>query len=287
MSKNFAKNAEDRSLFLIHNVTDVDKRKGDRADTRPIRNARMIDINRILPDPNQPRKTFNQEAIESLAESIDELGGIIDPLTVEYVQKDDIFRIISGERRYRAAGMVGVRILPCIIKEVDDEKRFLLQFIANLQREDISPLEEAAGIRHLVEKYGYSRHKIASLFNKSKSYISQILGLERLSEDAQRKVQTSELSKEVQIQASRETDPKKQMEILNKASEEGKTINQIRKEKKNQSSNSRKFFKWQWKPNNSFFKITIQFFHDRDADKESELVRRALQEAIIQIDNPK
>lgn len=110
MSKNFAKNAEDRSLFLIHNVTDVDERKGDRADTRPIRTARMIDINRIHPDPNQPRKTFNQEAIESLAESIDELGGIIDPLTVEYVQKDDIFRIISGERRYRAAGMVGVRI---------------------------------------------------------------------------------------------------------------------------------------------------------------------------------
>jgi hypothetical protein len=77
------------------------------------------------------------------------------------------------------------------------------------------------------------------------------------------------------------------MEILNKASEEGKTVNQIRKEKKSQSSNSQKFFKWQWKPNNDFFKITIQFFHNHDADKESELVRRALQETIIQIDNPK
>lgn len=285
MSKNFAKNAEERSLFLIHNAADVDERKGDRANTKPFRAARMIEISRIRPDPNQPRKTFNQETIESLAESIKELGGIIDPLTVEYVQEDDIFRVISGERRYRAAGMVGLRMLPCIIKEVDDEKRFLLQFIANLQREDITPLEEAAGIRHIIEQYGYSRHKIACLFNKSKSYISQILGLERLSEDAKQKVQTSELSKEIQIQASRVKDPEKQMDILNKASEEGKTVKQIREEEKDQTSNSRKFHKWLWKPNNRLFKITIQFFREHDVNKESELVRKALKEAIIQIDN--
>ena len=72
--------------------------------------------------------------------------------------------------------------------EVDDEKRFLLQFIANLQREDISPLEEATGIRQIIEQYGYPQHKIARLFNKSKSYISQILGLERLSERTVRRV---------------------------------------------------------------------------------------------------
>jgi ParB family chromosome partitioning protein len=285
MPKNFTKNAENRSLFLIHNVTDGVERKGDRADTSPFRAARMIDIKRVQSDPNQPRKTFNQEAIESLAESIKELGGIIDPLTVEYVEDDDFFRIISGERRYRAAGMVGLRMLPCIIKEVDDEKRFLLQFIANLQREDIAPLEEAAGIRHIIEQYGYPQQKIACLFNRSKSYISQILGLERLSENAKQKVQTSELPKEVQIQASREKDPMKQMEILNKASEEGKTVKQIRKEKKDPISNCQKFRKWHWKPHSKFFKITIQFFREHDVDKESKLVRAALQEAIIQIDN--
>jgi len=291
MPKSFEKNAEDRSLFLVHTVTD-DDRKGERADTSPFRAARMIDIRRIHPDPNQPRKTFNQESIESLAESIKELGGIIDPLTVEYVEDDDIFRIISGERRYRAAGMVGLEMLPCIIKDIDDEKRFLLQFIANLQREDITPLEEAAGIRHLVEKYGYTQQKIANLFNKSKSYISQILGLERLSEDAKQKVQTSELSKEVQIQASREKDPEKQMEIINKASEERKTIRQIRKEEKDHDSTkelkdpiskSRKFREWNWKPNNAHFNITIRFNQEHDENKKSELVRGALQEAMIQI----
>jgi ParB family chromosome partitioning protein len=285
MSKNFVKNAEERSLFLIHNATDVDERKGDRADTTPFRAARMINIKRIRPDPDQPRKTFNQETIESLAESIKEIGGIIDPLTVEYIEDDDIFRIISGERRFRAAGIVGLETLPCIIKEVDDEKRFLLQFIANLQREDISPLEEATGIRQIIEQYGYPQHKIARLFNKSKSYISQILGLERLSEDAKQKVQTSELSKEVQIQASREKDPMKQMEILNKASEEGKTVKQIREEEKKEVSNCRKFSKWHWKPNHGHFNITIRFKKEHDVDKKSELVCRALQEAIIQFDN--
>ena len=104
------------------------------------------------------------------------------------------------------------------------------------------------------------------------------------SEDAKQKVQTSELSKEVQIQASREKDPMKQMEILNKASEEGKTVKQIREEEKNEVSNCRKLRKWHWKPNNGLFKITIQFFREHDVDKESELVRGALQEAIIQID---
>jgi len=281
MSKNFAKSAEDRSLFLINtSANDDGRRKGERTDTSPFRAARMIDIKRIQPDPNQPRKTFNQESIESLAESIKELGGIIDPLTVEYVDDDDIFRIISGERRYRAAGIVGPKMLPCIIKEVDDEKRFLLQFIANLQREDITPLEEATGIRHLVEKYGYTQQKIASLFNKSKSYISQILGLERLSEDAKQKVQTAELSKEVQIQASREKDPEKQMEIINKASKEGKTIRQIRKEEKDPISNSRKFREWNWKPKKRFFNITIRFRQENDENKKSELVRGALQEAM-------
>jgi len=288
MPKNYAKNAEDRSVFLVPSNSDSDAiKKGDRTDTSPFRAARMIDIKRIHPDPNQPRKTFNQESIESLAESIKEIGGIIDPLTVEYVEEDDIFRIISGERRYRAAGMVGLEMLPCIIKEIDDEKRFLLQFVANLQREDITPLEEAAGIRHIIEQYGYPQQKIARLFNKSKSYISQILGLERLSEDAKKKVQTSELSKEVQIQASREKDSMKQMEILKKASEEGKTVKQIRREEKDPISNSRKFRAWHWKPNIGHFKITIRFQREHDEDKKSELVRGALQEAIIQIDKSK
>lgn len=295
MSKNFAKSAEDQSLFLIHTATDEDEnRKGERADTSPLRVARTIDIRRIQPDPNQPRKTFNQETLASLAESIKELGGIIDPITVEYIEKNDCFRIISGERRYRAAMIAGVEKLPCIIKEVDDEKRFLMQFIANLQREDITALEEAAGIRHLIENCGYTQQKVAMLFNKSKSHISQILGLERLSEDAKGIVQTSELSTEVQIQASRERDPKKQIEILNKASEEGKTIKQIRKEvkgvdptkkKKIPPSDNRQFREWSWRPKDGRFDLTIQFSHEHEEEKKISLIRESLKEALANLVN--
>jgi len=234
MPKTYAKNAEDRSIFLVpSNSTSDEGKKGDRADTSPFRSARMIDIDRIQPDPNQPRKTFVQETLESLAASIEEVGGIIDPLTVEYAENDDCFRIISGERRYRAAKIIGLDRLPCIVKEVNDKTRFIMQFIANLQREDIPPLEEAAGIKQLMENFSYTQKNIGKLINKSKSYISQILGLDRLSKPAREIVQTSELSKEILIQASREKDPEKQVGILKSASNGNKTVRQLREKQKN------------------------------------------------------
>ena len=148
---------------------------GDRAGTRPLRTARLIEIERIQPDPNQPRKTFVKETLESLAQSIREIGGIIDPITVQFSGNEDCFLIISGERRYRAAKLAGLDTLPCIVKQPDDKTRFLMQFIANIQREDIPPLEEAAAIRRLVQTYGFTQHEIAKLINKSKSYVSQCI----------------------------------------------------------------------------------------------------------------
>jgi len=239
MPKNFTKNAEESSIFLVpSNADSEDVKKGGRADTSPFREARMIDIDRIQPDPTQPRKTFYKVTLKSLAESIKELGGIIDPITVEYIEKKDRFQIISGERRYRAAKIVGLETLPCIVREVDDNKRFLVQFIANLQREDLPPLEETLGIKYLMENYAYTQKNIGKLINKSKSYISQMLGLDRLSKSAREIVQTSELSKEVLIQASREKDPEKQLEILKKANKERKTVRQIRNEQKESGANN-------------------------------------------------
>jgi len=304
MSKNFAQNAEDRSVYLFPTGADAEKtKKGERADTSPFRAARLIDIDRIKPDPNQPRKTFVQKTLESLAESIKELDGIIDPLTVEYDDQDDIFRIISGERRYRAAKMVGLEKLPCIVKEIDDQKRFLIQLIANLQREDIPPLEEAAGIQYLVENYGYSQTKIAKLLNKSRSYVSQILGLDRLSEPAREIVQTSKLSKEVQIHASKEKNPDKQLEILTKASEEKRTVRQIRNEKKESEASKAKalnersnrdgkkettvsetntFSEWRWKSDDNRFEIVIRFNREQveNTGEKMGLIRVSLEEAL-------
>ena len=303
MPKNFTKNAEDRSIFLIPSNSDTDDvKKGERADTSPFRAARMIDINRIQPDPKQPRKTFFKVTLKSLAESIKELGGIIDPLSVEYIDKNDCFQIISGERRFRAAKIVGLDTLPCIVREVDDKKRFLVQFIANLQREDIPPLEETAGIKHLMKNYAYTQKNIGKLINKSKSYISQMLGLDRLSKFAREMVQTSELSKEVLIQASREKDPEKQLEILKKASEERKTVRQIRNEQKEFGANkieelterpnkdkkkeltisgTNTFREWIWEPHDGRFVLTIRFNQEHSENKKTDLIKKSLEEVLI------
>jgi ParB family chromosome partitioning protein len=300
MAKSYLQSAEASSAFLNPVPVEGDKdKKGERVDTTPLREARFIDIERIKPDPNQPRKIFDENALESLAESIRELGEIIDPLTVEYDDQQDFFKIISGERRFRAAKMVGLERLPCILKDVDDKKRILLQLIANLQRENITSLEESAGIRALIEKFSYSQVQIAKIFNKSNSYISQILGLERLTPSAKEIIQTSELSKEVLIQASREKVPEKQVEILKKASSEGQTVKQIRedlildtasfgKDVPNKPDTSVKSFKkWTWSPEDKGFVITIQFKEKQNKAEKAQALRAAIdktQKHLIKID---
>jgi ParB family chromosome partitioning protein len=292
MSKAYKLDLEQRSAFLSPVEPQGQKDKEvQREDTSPLRSARLINIEKIQPDPNQPRKTFEKEKLESLAESIREIGGIIDPLTVTYGEKENVFRIISGERRYRAAKMAGLERLPCIIKADDPKKSLLLQLIANLQREDINPLEESAAIRSLVDRFGYSQANVARILNKSSSYISQILGLEKLAQPAREILQTSEVAKEVQIRASKEKDPEKQSEILKKASE-GKTVRQIRFDLKGAKDpgdildgtadeiGGKKFHKWTWRPEDGRFAITIQFSRKQREDRKIDLIGAALEEAL-------
>ena len=295
MGKSYLQSAEASSAFLNPVPLEGDEyKKGERKDTSPIREARFINIERVKPDPDQPRKKFDQDSLERLAESIRELGEIIDPLTVEYDEQGDIFRIISGERRFRAAKMVGLETLPCLLKEVDDKKRILLQLIANLQRENITPLEETAGIRTLIEKFGYSQTQAAKILNKSKSYVSQTLGLERLTPPAKEIVQTSELSKEALIQASREKDPEKQVKILKKASDEGQTIRQIREDLiegdssnenalKKPDSTHKSFKKWTYKPKHGRFTLNIRFSQEHKGENKIKLVRNSIEETLLNL----
>ena len=200
--------------------------------------------------------------------------------------------------------MVGLKKLPCIVKDMDDKKRLLIQLVANLQREDISALEECAGIRSLIEQFGYSQGHVAKMLNKSKSYISQILGLERLDPSVIERVQTSELPREIQIQASREKDPQKQMEILQKASDEGKTVRQMRagkkpkqeQEKSDQSSKPTPAGEktteteskgppsrtWEWSPDDGSFFITLRFAKEQ-VSTDGQAIKTALKKAYDSI----
>jgi ParB family chromosome partitioning protein len=300
MSKAYRIDLEERSVFLSplqgHNEKDIDSDR-ERNNTSPLRGARLISIERIKPDPDQPRKTFDKAKLESIAESIKEAGGIVDPLTVSYDQGENVFRIISGERRYRAAKMAGQEELPCIVKTVDQKKTLLLQLITNLQRENMTPLEESAGIRSLIEKFDCSQADVARVLNKSPSYICQILGLEKLAQSAREILQTSEVAKEVQIQASKEKDPKRQSDILLKAGEEGRTVRQIRidakaarkseksapgiaAEKNPEEIEGKSFRKWTWRPEDGRFLITIRFSKMQKEGEKTQVVKDALEETL-------
>lgn len=139
-------------------------------------------IEKIHPNPNQPRTHFNETELEELSESIRE-HGILQPLLVR--RKGDEFEIIAGERRYQASKIAGLSELPVIIKDVDDQKMLELALIENLQRSDLNPIEEAKGYRQLIEASGMTQEALSKAVSKSRSAITNSLRLLDLPERVQ------------------------------------------------------------------------------------------------------
>ena len=139
-------------------------------------NAVQIDITRIQPNPNQPRKTVDPEALKELAASVAEKG-ILQPIVVR--RHGDGFVIVAGERRYRAAQLVGLPRLPAMIREATDDEAIEQSLIENLQRENIDPIEESTSFRQLMQAHGYSLRDLAARLHKSHAYIAERLQLTR------------------------------------------------------------------------------------------------------------
>lgn len=150
------------------------KKKQTTEDTEKLH---MIPVEEIYPNPNQPRKVFHKEEIESLALSIKELG-ILQPLTV---RKGKIkWELIAGERRWRAAQKVGLPSVPCIVKEVSEETSSLLALVENIQRQDLDYMEEANALANLISTYGLSQEEVSKKIGKSQSAVANTLRLLRL-----------------------------------------------------------------------------------------------------------
>ena len=132
-------------------------------------NLRTLKITEVEPNREQPRKTFKQEALEELAESI-KTYGIIQPIVV--TKKEGYYSIVAGERRWRAAKLAGLTEVPAIVREDDEQVNKEIALIENIQREDLNPFEKALGIRHLMEKYGMTQEQVAKKLGKSRSSIS-------------------------------------------------------------------------------------------------------------------
>lgn len=133
-----------------------------------------VDINKIAPNPSQPRTIFNEENIEELAESIKH-HGIAQPVLIR--KKGDQYELVAGERRYRACKLLGKDTIPAIIKEISDEDSLQIALIENLQREDISPVEEAKAFLMLLKRFNYTQEELASKIGKSRPAISNAIRL--------------------------------------------------------------------------------------------------------------
>ena len=151
-----------------------------------------LPISQVEPGLNQPRKRFDQETLDDLAESI-RVHGIIQPLTVRRLSTG-YYQIIAGERRWRAAKAAGLQEVPAVIIEADDRKVMELGLIENLQREDLNPAEEARGYRTLMEDYGLTQEQVAQQMGKSRPAITNTLRLLALPDEVMTMVEEGALS---------------------------------------------------------------------------------------------
>ncbi|WP_419555876.1 ParB/RepB/Spo0J family partition protein [Pseudosulfitobacter pseudonitzschiae] len=153
--------------------------------------VRMVPIEQVKPNPDQPRKRFTQDDLDDLAASIAEKG-VIQPLIVR--EKDGGFEIVAGERRWRAAQMAKLHELPVILRDFDDMEVLEVAIIENIQRADLNAIEEAAGYRQLMDKFGHTQEKMAEALGKSRSHIANLLRLLQLPDDVVEMVRKGDLS---------------------------------------------------------------------------------------------
>ncbi len=143
---------------------------------------RELPIEQLMPNPYQPRKTFDATAIAALAASIKERG-VLQPLVVRRsLAKAGMYEIIAGERRWRASQMAQLHHLPAVVKEIDDRQALEIGIIENVQREDLNPLEEAQAYRRLTDEFAYTPESIAEAIGKSRSHVANTLRLLQLPE---------------------------------------------------------------------------------------------------------
>jgi ParB family chromosome partitioning protein len=150
----------------------------------------LLSLNQLTPSPYQPRKVFDEVELSELSASI-KRNGVLQPLLVRKVSEGN-YEIIAGERRWRAAGKAELSEVPVIVKSITDEEAMIVAFVENLQREDLTALEEAEGLEKLSEAMG--QEQIAQMIGKSRSYVANVLRLNKLPEEIKDLLRKNEIS---------------------------------------------------------------------------------------------
>ncbi|WP_416898904.1 MAG: ParB/RepB/Spo0J family partition protein [Minwuia sp.] len=158
------------------------------------RNQRQLSIERMRPGKYQPRRNFNDDEMRSLVESVRHQG-ILQPILVRPVKdQPDMYEIIAGERRWRAAQSVQLHEVPVVVRDLSDDDALQIALIENIQRQDLNPLEEAEGYRRLAEEFGHSQNEIAEAVGKSRSHVANTLRLLTLPEEVSEMVRSGRLT---------------------------------------------------------------------------------------------
>ena len=150
-----------------------------------------INIDEIRSNPYQPRKTFDSETLNELAKSIEQYG-VVQPVIVKKSIKG--YELVAGERRTKAAKIAGLKKIPAIVKDFDDQEMMEIALIENIQREDLNPMDEALSISNIIKLKGYTQEEFASKFGKSRTYVTNLLGLLKLPEEVKRLVEKRAIS---------------------------------------------------------------------------------------------
>ncbi len=196
-------------------------------DSENSNEAVTLRISEIEPNREQPRKDFDEEALAELSSSIMQFG-VLQPILVRPIIGGG-YQIVAGERRYRASRMAGLTEIPAVIRELSDDETMELAMIENLQREDLTPIEEAKGYRVLLDTYGMSQEQLATSMGKSRSAIANTMRLLLLPDDVIEMVEIEELSPG-HARALLSLESKEQMSsVANEVVRKGLTVRQVEK----------------------------------------------------------
>jgi ParB family chromosome partitioning protein len=219
--------------------------------------GRMIPIEDIRPNPNQPRQEIGD--LSELTSSVREKG-ILEPLLVR--ARDGHFEIIAGERRYRAAMEAGLAELPCIVRETSDAEMMEVALIENLQRKDLHPLEEADGFRMLRDSFNYTHEEMAARLGKSRTAITEALSLATLPDEVRDRCRLADIrSKSLLLEIVRKSELPKMLAFLDQMRQEGaSTREEVRKLAKPSAGRGRpKNYVFNYQPTDKSYKLSVQF----------------------------
>ena len=184
-----------------------------------------IPVGELDPNPDQPRQSFDQESIAQLADSIRDQG-VLQPLLV-VPASGGRYRIIAGERRYRASRIAGLETVPCIVKDIDVIRQMEIALIENLQREDLNPMEAARGIQALMKQCGYTQEKVSTRLGKSRPAVANLLRLLSLPEEVTEMVRDGLISAGHARVLAGIRDPEEQIRLAHRAADEGMSVRRL------------------------------------------------------------